>query len=185
VYRVCLETGDSGQDATHLHNDPKLLGHIYTGPYVTYEPALAFVLEDAEGVCGYTLGALDTEPFYRRMDEEWLANLRKEYEDPSGDPAAWTPDQLLTHIIFHPPAPDLFPNYPAHLHIDIVARAQGKKLGGRLMDTLIQALRDHGAPAVHLGMSVHNDRAYRFYLRYGFLELRRDDDTIYMGLTLS
>ena len=57
--------------------------------------------------------------------------------------------------------------------------------GGRLMDTLIQALRDHGAPAVHLGMSVHNDRAYRFYLRYGFLELRRDDDTIYMGLTLS
>ncbi len=184
TYRVCLETGDSGDDATHLHADPKLLGHIYTGAYVTYEPTLAFVLEDADGVCGYTLGAMDSESFYRRMNDEWLANLRNEYEDPTGDPADWTPDEQLTHKIFHPEAPELFPEYPAHLHIDIVARAQGKKMGKRLMDTLIQALRDQGATAVHLGMSVHNDRAYGFYVNYGFIELKRDDDTIYMGLKL-
>ena len=184
VYRVCLETGDSGDDATHLHDDPKLLGHIYTGPYVAYEPTLAFVLEDSEGVCGYTLGALDSEPFYRRMGEEWLPDLRQEYEDPTGDSASWTPDQQLTHLIFHPPTPELFSEYPAHLHIDILARAQGKKLGKRMMDTLIQALREHGAPAVHLGKSVDNDRAYGFYIHYGLVELGRDDDTIYMGLTL-
>jgi len=185
VYRVCLETGDSGYDATHLHDDPKLLGHLYTGPYVTYEPTLAFVLEDSEGVCGYTLGALDSEQFYRRMGEEWLASLQKEYEDPPGDPTSWTPDQRLTDALFHPPTPELFPEYPAHLHIDIIARATGKRLGKQLMDTLIQALRDHGAPAVHLGMSVHNDRAYKFYIDYGFIELKRDEDTIYMGLKLS
>jgi ribosomal protein S18 acetylase RimI-like enzyme len=184
VYRVCLETGDSGEDATDLHGDPKLLGHIYTGPYVTYEPGLAFVLEDAEGVCGYTLGALDSEPFYRRMNDEWLPNLRDEYVDPVGEFSDWSPDEVLTHVIFHPPVPVFFPEYPAHLHIDILARAQGKGLGRGLMDTLIQALRDAGAPAVHLGMSVHNDRAYGFYINYGFVELRRDDDTIHMGLKL-
>lgn len=184
VYRVCLETGDSGDDATHMHNDPKLLGHIYTGPYVTYEPTLAFVLEDAEGVCGYTLGALDSEAFYTRMRDEWLPPLQKEYDDPSGSESSWNRDEQLMHAIHHPSEPELYPDYPAHLHIDIIARAQGKKMGRKLMDTLIQALREQGSPAVHLGMSVHNDRAYGFYVNYGFTELTRDDDTIYMGLKL-
>lgn len=184
VYRVCLETGDAGQDATELFQDPLLLGHIYTGPYVIYQPELAFVLEDDEGVCGYTLGALDSEAFYRRMNDEWLSKLREEYDDPQGDRSGWTPDEQLTHIIHHPREPVLFPEYPAHLHIDIIARAQGQKLGGEMMDTLIQALRDQGSPGVHLGMAVSNDRAYGFYINYGFHELNRDDDTIHMAMAL-
>ena len=59
AYRVCLLTGDSGRDATHLHQDPDALGNVYVGAYLAFEPDLAFVLEDAEGICGYTLGALD------------------------------------------------------------------------------------------------------------------------------
>lgn len=184
VYRVCLETGDAGQDATDLYADPNLLGHLYTGPYVTYEPELAFVLEDEKGVCGYTLGALESEPFYRRMADEWFPKLREKYPDPQGDSSQWSRDERLMHAIHHPEAPTLFDEYPSHLHIDIIARAQGYGLGGLLMDRLTDALQDKGSPGVHLGMAVTNDRAYGFYVKYGFTELQRDEDTIYMAMTL-
>jgi hypothetical protein len=46
IYRVCLLTADDGQDATALVRDPRLPGHVWAGPYVTFEPSLAFVVED-------------------------------------------------------------------------------------------------------------------------------------------
>ena len=53
LYDICLKTGDTGEDATHLYDDPKLLGHLYAAPYAVLEPDLTFVLEDGAGVCGY------------------------------------------------------------------------------------------------------------------------------------
>ena len=48
MYRVCLLTGDSGADGTHLFpHQPQLLGQRWVGPYLTLEPGLAFVLEHA------------------------------------------------------------------------------------------------------------------------------------------
>ena len=41
LYRVCLETGDAGRDATALYDDPTLLGHVYAAPYALFEPELA------------------------------------------------------------------------------------------------------------------------------------------------
>jgi hypothetical protein len=60
LYQICLLTGDDGQDATSLFRDPQLLGHCFAAPYGLFEPSLAFVAEDADGVGGYILGALDT-----------------------------------------------------------------------------------------------------------------------------
>ena len=67
VYEICLKTGDSGQDATDQFEDPKLLGHIYTGPYINLEPESAFILEDETGACGYIIGALDTKSYYHKI----------------------------------------------------------------------------------------------------------------------
>ena len=75
LYEICLKTGDSGQDASHLFDDPMILGHFYTGPYLTLEPELAFVLEDDQGVCGYVLGALDSTLFYQRFVKKWLPDI--------------------------------------------------------------------------------------------------------------
>ena len=59
LYRICLQTGDLGQDATSLYPDPDLIGHCFAAPYGLFEPALAFVAEDTAGVAGYVLGALE------------------------------------------------------------------------------------------------------------------------------
>ena len=60
VYSICLKTGESGKDATHLFNDPLVLGHIYAGPYMKYEPQSVFILNDNKGVCGYIICLLYT-----------------------------------------------------------------------------------------------------------------------------
>ena len=48
VYDICVRTGASGADATGLYSDDDLLPDIFTGPYVTYQPDLAFVVDTGE-----------------------------------------------------------------------------------------------------------------------------------------
>jgi ribosomal protein S18 acetylase RimI-like enzyme len=187
AYRVCLLTGDSGRDATHLHQDPDALGNVYVGAYLAFEPDFAFVLEDAEGVCGYTLGALDSRRFYQRYRETWLPPLRAQRPAPQGDRAAWTRDQQLWHLYHQPdiflPAEEAV--HPSHLHIDLLPRAQGRGIGGEMMRVLLGELARHGSPGVHLAMAIDNHRAAAFYAKLGFHELSRNADTLYLCRRLS
>lgn len=189
VYEVCLKTGDAGQDATHFHNDPKALGHLYVGPYVTLEPSLAFVLEDELGVCGYVLGALNTATFNKRYVEEWLPPLRQVYPDPTGDPKTWTFDERLYHDIHHPDVKSYsaLEPYPSHLHIDLLPRAQGQGNGTKMMATLLEVLKKQGSRAVFLAMHPDNTRAFQFYQKLGFHvieDAELPEDTLYLGLVL-
>jgi len=175
LYQICLLTGDSGQDATALYDDPQLLGHFFAAPYGLFEPSLAFVAEDAEGVGGYILGALDTAAFEELLESKWWPQLRARYPDPAAGlpPAEWTPDQFMTHIIHHPwrTPTELTARYPSHLHIDLLPRMQGSGYGRQLTSTLITALRDRGSRGVHLHVTRNNKRAAAFYRHLGFTEL--------------
>ena len=103
LYRICLRTGNSGDDATALYRDPDLLGHVYAAPYGLFEPALAFVVEDELGVGGYCLGALDTRAFEQRLEERWWPSLRRRYREPDVRYRdVWTPDERAAYVIHHP-----------------------------------------------------------------------------------
>ena len=54
---------------------------------------------------------------------------------------------------------DLLGEYPSHLHIDLLPRAQGRGNGRALMETFLAALTERGSPGVHLGTSPQNVRA--------------------------
>ena len=185
LYRVCLETGDAGGDATALHEDPTLLGHVYAAPYALFEPELAFVVEDDQGVGGYVLGALDTTAFDARLEQEWWPALRSRYPLPPPEDAG-TADALLIHMIHgqHPRDPAVLATHPSHLHIDLVARCQRAGHGRRLLDALFDALRRAGSPGVHLGVSTRNQRAIGFYRHLGFEELTANDWIIEFGMRL-
>jgi ribosomal protein S18 acetylase RimI-like enzyme len=185
VYEVCLKTGDAGQDATRFHKDPKALGHLYVGPYVTLEPSLAFVLEDSLGVCGYVLGASDTKTFYQRYLAQWLPPLQQLYPDPIGDPETWTFDEQLYHALHHPDDYKTFDAYPSHLHIDLLPRAQGQGNGKSMMQILLGALQTQGSKGVFLVMHLDNTRAFHFYLKMGFQIIEDPTlprDGLYLGL---
>jgi ribosomal protein S18 acetylase RimI-like enzyme len=170
VYRICLLTADSGQDATPLVRDPKLPGYVWAAPYVMFEPSLAFVAEDAEGVAAYVLGALDTRAFEERLERDWWPGLRPVV--PEREHYLSPLEQIATQDIHHPwLAPDdVVASFPSHLHIDLLPRLQGRGLGRRLMDTVLASLRDQGSPGVHLDVAPSNHRAAGFYRHLGFGE---------------
>ncbi|MEF2277536.1 GNAT family N-acetyltransferase [Deinococcus sp. YIM 134068] len=188
LYRICLETADSGADATNLYRDPLLVGHIYAGPYLTFAPEFTFVLEDGGGeVCGYVLGVADTAAFEERLEREWWPRLREQDRDSAHLPAQErTPDERLTHLIHHPRRADpaVLAAFPSHLHIDLLPRGQGGGHGRRMMNRLFTALREAGSPGVHLGVGTRNVRAQGFYRHLGFRELAQTNGGITMGLRL-
>jgi len=186
AYAVCLHTGDSGRDAAHLYTDPKALGNIYVGPYLKFEPDLSFVLEDAQGVCGYTLGALDTDRFHERYLNEWLPPLRIAFPAPAGKPSGWSRDEQAWNLYHHPEIfrPASYEQYPSHLHIDLMARAQGHGLGREMMNVLLAELIRRHSSGTHLAMAIDNVRAERFYKKLGFHELARSADTLFLGRRL-
>jgi ribosomal protein S18 acetylase RimI-like enzyme len=188
AYYVCLKTGDFGKDGEPFYReDPDALGRIFVGPYLKFEPDLSLLLEDAEGICGYAFAALDSQTFYDRYEREWRPQLVSEFPMPGGDRSKWTRVQQV-HSWYHEPdyfTPEPYEEYPSHMHIDLMARAQGRGYGRRMMEQLMTKLRERGSPGAHLGVSAINTAAQAFYKKLGFHELIRtgagDQAVIYMG----
>lgn len=188
---VCLQTGDDGADGTAFYrDDPGALGRIFVEPYLRFESELAVLLEDREGVCGYALGAFDSRTFYARYEAEWRPILVARFAAPAGDPAGWTRVQHVHHLYHHPDyfCPEPYAEYPSHLHIDLLPRAQGRGFGRRMLELVIERLRRRGSPGAHLGVGAANGRALGFYRRLGFQELTRvgtpTDGCVYLGRRL-
>jgi ribosomal protein S18 acetylase RimI-like enzyme len=168
LYEICVRTGDNGADASSLYPDPRILPDIFVGPYLALEPELAFVVADTdkEQALGYVLGTADTRRFVARYRDVWLPQVVDRYPDDDGGRGS----ELRCPELMLGPVADA---YPAHLHIDLLPRAQGRGFGRRLMDTYLGALRERGVDAVHLAMGAANAPARAFYDRLGFTELAR------------
>ena len=185
AYFVCMKTGDHGKDGEpFFKEDPDALGRIYVGPYLRFAPEFSLMLEDDLGICGYALGTLDTKEFFQRYETEWRPTLADQFPDPTGDEQSWSRVEEAYHLYHHPDYfyPEPYNDYPAHLHIDLLPRAQAQGYGRQMIEQLLGLLREAGAPGVHLGMSATNEPAYGFYKQLGFRELVRDDESIYMGI---
>jgi ribosomal protein S18 acetylase RimI-like enzyme len=183
LYDVCVRTAADGDDLTDQIGDPLLPGHVYAAPYGVLEPAMAFVVEDDDGVGGYVVGTLDTEAFAERCEAEWLPDLRARY--PMGT-AATPADRRYIALIHAFPRQDaaIVADYPAHLHIDLLPRVQGLGLGRALIERFAAAATSDGSSGVHLGVSRTNERAVSFYRHVGFETLRTDPTSFVLGRRL-
>ncbi|WP_337061493.1 GNAT family N-acetyltransferase [Kineococcus sp. G2] len=181
LYEVCLRTGFHGEDATGRYADPLLLGDVYAGPYAAHDPALVTVVDDGDGgsggrVAGYVIGCADTLAFEQWAREHWWAGVRRRHRGfvaAGHEPTAM--DTALLRSLDTPPGPRPHllgrSGFPAHLHIDLLPRVQGRGLGRRLVEHLLVQLAGRGVPGVHLGVSTRNPGAVAFYRRLGFSEL--------------
>ncbi|MEU5079653.1 MULTISPECIES: GNAT family N-acetyltransferase [Streptomyces] len=169
VADVCVRTAHLGGDSRAIYPDPDLMPSLFAEPYCHFDPDLAFVLDDGTGrAVGYILGTADTERFVADFRRVWIPRLAGRYPEPAGPPR--TPTEEMIRLLHHPERmllPELAA-YPAHLHIDLLPRWQGRGHGRRLLHTFLDALRGQGVQAVHLGMVTANTLARAFYDRVGF-----------------
>ncbi len=186
LYDICLRTAAAGADASKLHDDLELVGHVWVGPYLALEPEHAVVAVGADDVpVGYVVGALDSGEFERRAEDEWWPALRDRYPlDAGADRTRPPADRKAIELLHTPPRADatFLDRYPSHLHINLLPRAQGHGAGRRLLDRLIAELGAAGSPGVQLGVAAANHGAVGFYEAYGFERLAERRDTIVYGL---
>jgi ribosomal protein S18 acetylase RimI-like enzyme len=174
LYAISLATGSAGSDASHLYEDPKLMGQIYSAAYALLEPELALVVEDREGVAGFAVGAIDTAAWEARLEREWWPPLRRRYAaPPEADKDSWTADQRRAFTIHHPSqAPSIVVwKYPAHLHLNLLPRLQGRGVGAKLFDGWRLLATARGATAIHVAVNHANARAVHFWRKLAFAEL--------------
>src|SRR3979490_1658415 len=188
LYAISLATGHEGGDASHLYEDAKLMGHVYSAPYALLEPALVLVVVDGDEVAGFAAGAIDTSQWEDVLEQDWWPALRRRYPDPdAASLASWTADQRRASAIHHPErAPrDVVNAYPAHLHLNLLPSVQGQGVGSMLLRAWPGLAVERGATAVHAGVNRANLRALRFWRQNGFkdlkLEGRVESRTVWMG----
>jgi GNAT superfamily N-acetyltransferase len=174
LYAISLATGLAGGDASHLHGDGRLIGHIYSAPYALLRPGIVLVAEDAQGVAGYVAGVTDTAAWEERLEEAWWPRLRQAYPDPTGlARETLTADQRRAYGIHHPvrtPAAITGP-YPGHIHMNLLPRQQGRGVGRRLLRVWLEAALPDGRGAFHVGVNGGNSGGLAFWTAQGFSRL--------------
>ncbi|MFA3781795.1 GNAT family N-acetyltransferase [Melioribacteraceae bacterium 4301-Me] len=184
LYEICLKTGNSGKDASHIYNDHKLLGHYYVAPYVIFHPELTFILALNDLPIGYILGTNNSYNFYLQCEKDYFPAFRKKYTLPSKDDIS--PDANIIRLIYKGHLPkDELKSYPAHLHIDILPEGQGQGFGKKLINTFTNKLREMDVPAVHLEVGKKNTNAIRFYEKTGFHLIKEYEFSLAYGMYLS
>lgn len=185
VYDICIRTGHDGEDARGVHARPELVPEIWAGPYLALAPDLAWVaVDDADEPVGYVLGVADTVAFAAACEEHWWPAARaRNPVPPQGAPAS---DASLYQTLHDPPGPqpDFVDAYPAHLHVDLLPRAQGTGTGRALLETLFADLRRREVTGLHLGASSTNTRAIAFYEHVGLHVLETRPGVTYLGIRL-
>jgi len=167
VEAICIATGDDGNDARGRQAHPELLAHLWASPHLIADPALATIVDDEHGPAGYLVATADTLGFERWCEQHWWPALRQRY--PLDE--AWSDrDRELVELVHEPDATpaSLAAAYPAHLHINLLPRVQGRGLGRVLIERLLAQLAARTVVGVHLGVSRTNTRAIGFYEHLGF-----------------
>ena len=125
VYNVCVRTAAAGGDATGIYSSDDLMPDVFAGPYLAFQPDLAFVVDVGDRVAGYVIAAADTRAFVERVRQEWVPTFASKYPEPSPTDAPIVamgvdPERMLV------PEVD---EYPAHLHLDLLPELQGQGCG--------------------------------------------------------
>lgn len=171
IARICLLTGDVGQDATGMFCDDTAVSDVYASPYLHGPGGFGLVWDVGGEARGYLLGTDDTVAFQEWFSNEWWPRVGAHRTQMTAKDAwllsaAADPRRMLNSYL---------DDYPAHLHIDLLPDQQGKGAGSALIEAACALLAKRGVPGVHLGADAANAGALAFYPRVGFELLNARD----------
>ena len=165
------EAGE-GAPTDSLWGHPESEAAIYLTPYLEVEPESAFLAFVDGDPVGYLTGCLDSARF--PSEDERLSSAIKKYRLMTRPATMRFFGRALTDMAAAKLRGRAMPGevdderWPAHLHINLIGRAQGKGVGQALMEAWLDRLRTTGSPGCYLQTLVENPRAVRFFARSGF-----------------
>lgn len=174
---ICLKTGFYGKDASHLFNQPEMIGEYCALPYYSFNRDFCLVLEKDKVVAGYCIGTPNSNSFFEWMENSWLPEMRTKY--PKNTSTKSLQEQQILDAIHGNAIPEPAPwhsTYPAHLHINLLPPAQGSGWGKKLIHAMWRLLATAGAPGVYLSIWKQNAGADGFYRAIGFQELAETEN---------
>ena len=146
----------------------------YCDYYIEKEPYNCFVaVNEKDDAVGYIFCAEN----YRRFAKTYFS----EYPLRAGK---YGPAKYFASRFAYGPQKKYSPEYPAHLHIDLLPDYQRKGLGSRLVDTLAEHLSEKGVPGLMLTVGKSNHKGISFYKKYGFIELGSSVGAVAMGIKI-
>ena len=151
----------------------KITALMFSSYYINEETEHCFVLEKKGRAVGYILCAPSAKRFAMRYRKD---NLKRIFEL----------SPLWAFLSFFTPVKYslLGGKYTAHLHIDILDEYQSSGYGSKLMNTLLEHLKEKGIKGVMLSCSADNKRAIAFYKKFGFKKIISAFGSILMGKNL-
>ncbi|WP_237741735.1 N-acetyltransferase [Tsukamurella sp. 1534] len=156
-----VRAGD-GSPSGELWRHPPSERAVYLDPYIEHCPETLFVAEEAGCPPGSSLPSED-DRLVRALGRPAVL-LRPATVRFLGRAAV---DAVAARRRGEPASGELHDGrWPAHLHIDVAPEARGTGAAYGLMDAWLDAL---GGTGCHLQTLVENDRAVRFFERYGFV----------------
>lgn len=179
VSEVCCRCGFAGEEIgqSQRFRDRHLFAMLFSRYYLRYEQGSCYVAVPAREpgrVVGYVLGCPDTARYDRLFARAMVPRIAARvflvtwWRYPS------TLRELLRWQAGNPwkSANPAGPEYPAHLHIDLLPEYQRQGIGGRMLETLEARFLELGLPGIHLVTSNHHAKSLPFYEKHGYLRHR-------------
>lgn len=149
----------------------EMLTILYNDYFTECESQNIFVaVNDDDDAIGYILCSTNFKQFKKTMRKVYLPKVWKLSK------AKWLLTQL--ELIMDT---QFAKKYPAFLHIDILDGYQRMGLGHKLMDALMNHLKEEGVCAIMLGVGADNKKGVNFYKKYGFHEIVKGFGALKMG----
>ncbi|MGC8876551.1 GNAT family N-acetyltransferase [Thermus sp.] len=165
IARLSHKTLLLGREGSQVFPSEALWGELFVAPYLR-AGCCSLVAEEGGQVVGYILGACASLPLalalLARLPGVLLRFLLGGY-----GPRLPHLRYLLRLLLFPGPrAPK--DRYPAHLHIAVDPKAQGRGLGRALLATFLDCMREKGVRGVQLSTTRANQAARGLYRSLGF-----------------
>lgn len=182
VSLITYRTGFKGEDLSgrRYFDDRRLFFLLFIYYYTRYEQQHFFVAEEVDSgeVAGYICGSPDSarkeKQFVRRMGwRVWLRIISVTlWRYPRTLKTFWVMTRMF-RTLNSEDRTELYKEYPAHLHINLLPDYQGCGLGTRLIQHFERHLIDLDACGVNLGTTNYNHKALPFYEKLGYKVYRR------------
>jgi ribosomal protein S18 acetylase RimI-like enzyme len=171
IASVAYATGFFGESAARYFPDERLFADLWVAPYLAAGArGCSFVAVREGEVIGYVLGSSDTIGYRQRMVKFLRVILQRLA---AGRYRQWRGclPYLLRLLLFPARFASLW-RYPAHLHINLLARARGQGAGRKLLNHTVQCCREQQLPGIQLSTTTENRAALRLYESCGFRILK-------------